>query len=113
MDAPHQPPVSKEQRAKKVYMKPSEKQNVSFGIIILALIVLLFVSWNSAGAQDDPICVPGEPCIAPAITAIATPTATPVVAPSPEATPVIVRPMPLGPCRIAPGCVLLPIVRAP
>ena len=79
-------------------MKPSEKQNVSFGIIILALIVLLFVRWNSAGAQTDP------PPVTPEISAtwwVPTP------------TPVIVRPMPLGPCRISPGCALLPLVVTP
>ena len=99
-------------------MKPSEKQNASMvGVLLLLAILMLFVSWHSAGAQDDPICEPAQPCIGPAVTAIATPTATPVIAPSPEATPtatpVVIRPFPLSPCKLSPGCALLPIVRTP
>lgn len=81
-------------------------------------IIILSVLWCAYGASvradDDPIiCVDGEPCIGPAVTAQATPTATPVMAPSPASLPVITRPFPLGPCKIAPGCVLLPIARTP
>lgn len=80
---------------------------------IIALIYLVLWLSIAARAQDDPICVPGQPCIGPAVTAIATPTATPVIAPSPEATPIIIRPFPLSPCKLAPGCALLPIAVKP
>ncbi len=67
-------------------------------VSILILSVLWCASGVRAGAQDDP------PPVTPEISAtwwVPTP------------TPVIVRPMPLGPCRIAPGCVLLPLVVVP
>lgn len=59
------------------------------GIIVLS--VLWCASGVRAGAQDNP---PETPQIS----------ATWWV---PTPTPVIVRPFPLGPCRIAPGCALL------
>lgn len=84
---------------------------------IIALIYLVLWLSIAARAQDDPICVPDQPCVGPAVTAVATPTATPVIAPSPEATPeatpVIIRPFPLSPCKLAPGCALLPIAVTP
>lgn len=82
---------------------------------IIALVYLLMTLAIAARAQDDPICVPDQPCIGPAVTAIATPSATPILSPTfvPTPTPVVVRPMPLSPCKISPGCALLPIVRTP
>jgi len=85
-------------------------QKIATTIAIIALVYLLMALAIAARAQDEPICAPDQPCIAPAVTAIPTPTATPVVSPSPEATPVIVRPFPLTPCRLSPGCVYMPVV---
>lgn len=88
--------------------------NVLTSAAIIAFTYLVFWLAIDARAQDDPIiCVPDQPCIAPAATAVNTPTATPVMAPSPEATPIIGRPIQLGVCKIAPGCVLLPLVVTP
>ena len=88
--------------------------NVVTAAAIIAFTYLVFWLAIDARAQDDPIiCVPDQPCIGPAVTAVNTPTATPVTAPSPEATPVIIRPFPLGPCKLAPGCALLPLVVTP
>lgn len=79
-------------------MKPSEKQNVSFGIIILAMIVLLFVSWNSAGAQADP------PPVTPEISATWW---VPTPSPLPTTRPLIV------PCPPWMSCAWLPLVVTP
>jgi len=68
------------------------------GIIVLS--ILWSVYGGTVGAQADP------PPVTPEISATwwwATPTPTPVV----------VRPIPLSPCKISPGCALLPIVRTP
>jgi len=85
-------------------------QKIATTIAIIALVYLLMALAIAARAQDEPICAPDQPCIAPAVTAIPTPTATPVVSPSPEATPVIVRPFPMTPCKLSPGCVYMPVV---
>ena len=72
-------------------MRPSEKQNASMvGVLLLLTILLLCVSWNSAGAQSGP-----------------TPTATPTVliAPSPLPT---TRPL-IVPCPPWRSCAWLPI----
>ena len=90
-----------------------KRQQIATAAAIIAFTYLVFWLAIDARAQDDPICVPDQPCIGPAVTAVATPTATPVMAPSPVATPVIIRPFPLGPCKLAPGCALLPLVVTP
>ena len=87
---------------------------------ILVLSVLWCASGVRAGAQDDPtptqncwvqdgqlVCVGDNP-----VSITVTPTSV-IATPTPEATPIIVRPQPLGPCRISPGCVLLPLVVTP
>jgi len=97
-----------------VYTRKTDLSTYLWFIAAVALLVAIVMVATVARAQDDPIiCVPDQPCIAPAATAVNTPTATPVMAPSPEATPVIVRPFPLGPCKLAPGCALLPLVVTP
>jgi hypothetical protein len=107
-------------------MKPSEKQNAAFvALIAMLIIALCLVSWNTAGAQDNPTPTPNcwvedgqMVCIGEGpVATTATPTATPVIAPSPEATPeatpVVIRPFPLSPCKLSPGCALLPIAVTP
>lgn len=96
-----------------MYTRKTDLSTYLWFIAAVALLVAIVMVATVARAQDDPICVPNEPCIGPAVTAVATPTATPVMAPSPVATPVIVRPFPLGPCKLAPGCALLPLVVTP
>lgn len=88
-----------------------KNQKIATTIAIIALVYLLMALAIAARAQDDPpICVPDQPCIAPAVTAVPTPTATPVMAPSPDPTPAIVRPFPMTPCKLSPGCVYMPVV---
>lgn len=72
-------------------MKPSEKQNASMvGVLLLLAILMLFVSWHSAGAQAGPT---------------PTPTATPLVAPT-------TRPL-IVPCPPWRSCAWLPIGMTP
>ena len=85
-------------------------QKIATAAAIVVLVYLVLWLAIAARAQDEPICAPDQPCIAPAVTAIPTPTATPVVSPSPEATPVLDRPFPLTPCKLSPGCVYMPVV---
>lgn len=88
-------------------MKPSEKQNASMiGVLLLLAILLLFHEANNVGAQDNP---PETPQIS--ATWLPTETPTPQLAPPPlpSETPSI-RPTPIGVCRIAPGCALMPVV---
>jgi len=75
---------------------------LKLSMLYMAVTMLLYLCiwWPlTVGAQDDPLPTPE-------ISATwwwATPTPTPV----------IVRPFPLGPCKISPGCALLPIVVTP
>lgn len=74
-----------------------KRQQLAIIAAAIALVYLSILLPLEAGAQDNP---PETPQIS----------ATWWV---PTPTPVIVRPMPLGPCKIAPGCALLPIVVTP
>jgi len=90
-----------------------KNQKIATTAAIVVLVYLVLWLAIAARAQDEPICVPDQPCIAPAVTAVPTPTATPVMAPSPDPTPVIVRPLPMTPCKLSPGCVYMPVVMIP
>lgn len=78
------------------------RQQIAIIAAVIALVYLSILLPLEVGAQDNP------PPLTPEISATWW-----VPTPTPMPTPVIVRPMPLGPCRISPGCALLPIVRAP
>ena len=95
------------QLAARINAEVTERLDQTPGKVALGMLDWLAIA---ARAQDEPICAPDQPCIAPAVTAIPTPTATPVVSPSPEATPVLDRPFPLTPCKLSPGCVYMPVV---
>lgn len=84
--------------------------NVLTAAAVIALVYLSILWPLNAGAQEVP---PETPQISATWWV---PTLTPFVpteTPSATPTPVIVRPLPLGPCKLALGCVLLPIVRVP
>jgi hypothetical protein len=78
----------------RLYMRPSTQRNLLFIICISMALLLLYVSWNTAGAQSPdppPTVQPFEPTATPTGTATATPqpTATPteiVISPRPTPT---------------------------
>ncbi len=96
-----------------------KRQQIATAAAIIALVYLSILWPLTAGAQEVPPETPQisatwwvptdtpEPPATPTVTRRPTPT------PSMTPTPVIVRPFPLGPCKLAPGCVLLPLVVTP